>query len=205
GRRSKRRTSVPAGVRRIRWMPHILSACTASDPSRCPHWRKSPAGGPAALVIRISGAGQADRIASRPPSVVTSATTAVTLPAPRAASSRAVAASASSPRATIHRSTPSSARARAQPLPSPLLAPHRIALRPLIPRSTAPSSLLKSGQCSGQPAQGLQTLTVLGELAAQNLHLVPEDSPRVEQRQVLGVVGPVGQGHQLHGDLLEEM
>src|SRR5262249_48863647 len=95
---------------------------------------KSPGGGPPALLMRMSGDGQAASSALRPSSVVTSHTREVTR-APLALSSRAVAESASVPRAQIVTSTPSRASAAAQPLPNPLEEAQTIAFLPLIPRS----------------------------------------------------------------------
>src|SRR4029078_10735560 len=84
--------------------------------------RKSPGGGPPALLIRISGLGQAASASLRPASVVMSVATAVTLTPVALRISSAVASSASRPRARIVTLTPSRASENAQPLPSPLLA-----------------------------------------------------------------------------------
>src|SRR5262249_22275153 len=95
---------------------------------------KSPGGGPPALLMRMSGCGQAASSALRPSSAVTSHTTGVTA-TPKADTAFAVALSASAPRAQIVTSTPSRAKAMAQPRPSPFDAAQTMALRPLMPRS----------------------------------------------------------------------
>ena len=99
--------------------------------------RKSPGGGPPALLIRISGSGQAFSAASRPAGVVMSPATSVTVtPGLNLRISAAVFASASAPRAVNVTCTPSAASAIAQARPKPLLDAHTMARRPLIPRST---------------------------------------------------------------------
>ena len=116
--------------------------------------RKSPGGGPPALVTRMSGAGQAASSLARPSGVVTSQAMAVTLAPVSLRISSAVASSASAPRAEITSSTPSPASARAQPLPRPLLEAQTIALRPLMPISMDqfPSCLLSSSCRTGMSA-----------------------------------------------------
>src|SRR5205807_8472414 len=99
--------------------------------------RRSPGGGPPALLNRISGSGQAFNAASRPAGVVMSPATSVTVtPGCALRISAAVFASASSPRAVSVTFTPSAASAVAQARPKPLLDAHTMARRPLIPRST---------------------------------------------------------------------
>src|SRR5690606_8491858 len=88
--------------------------------------------------------------ASRPLSVVTSATTVLTPPAATAAISAAAAPRSSAPRAVNQTFTPSLARARAQALPKPLLEPQTMADRPAIPKSIV---LLPQG---GLTARSLQ-------------------------------------------------
>ena len=112
----------------------IMLPSTALRQSSSEKPLKSPGGGPPALLMRMSGLGQAASSALRPASVVTSQTTGVTL-TPRPASSLAVALSASAPRAQIVTSTPSRASACAQPLPRPFEAAQTIAFLPLMPRS----------------------------------------------------------------------
>ena len=98
-------------------------------------FRKSPAGGPPALLMRISGLGQAARMASRPSFVVTSATTA-TVSVPVADRISPAARSRISRRlATTTSFTPSPPRAVAQLLPKPMLAAQTIAVRPRRPKS----------------------------------------------------------------------
>src|SRR5947209_11557718 len=98
-------------------------------------FRKSPAGGPPALLMRISGLGQAARMASRPSFVVTSATTA-TVSVPVADRISSAARSRISRRlATTTSFTPSPPRAVAQLLPKPMLAAQTIAVRPRRPKS----------------------------------------------------------------------
>src|SRR5215510_5786596 len=99
--------------------------------------RKSPGGGPPALLITMSGSGHAASTCLRPASLVTSTATGVTFTPVFLRISSAVASSSVLVRALITRSTPSRASATAQPLPNPLLAAQTIALRPLIPMSIA--------------------------------------------------------------------
>src|SRR3954469_2105888 len=99
--------------------------------------RKSPGGGPPALLTRISGSGQAFSAASRPAGVVMSPATSVTVtPGLALRISSAAFARTSAPRAVIVTCTPSAASAAAQARPNPLLDAHTSARRPLIPRST---------------------------------------------------------------------
>ena len=104
--------------------------------------RKSPGGGPPALVTTMSncvpGPPLAANTAARPCAVVMSAATASTLDAcapGKARSPSAAACSTSAPRATTSTCTPSRTSACAQPRPRPLLAPHTSAHLPVIPRS----------------------------------------------------------------------
>src|SRR5262245_2673223 len=97
----------------------------------------------------MSGSAQASNNAARPSLVVTSATTAVTLPPVSLRISSAVARTASTPRAEMPPSAPSRDRALAQALPRPLLAAHTMARRPAIPRSI---DILRS---SAAPRAGL--------------------------------------------------
>src|SRR3954449_988541 len=99
--------------------------------------RKSPGGGPPALLTRMSGSGQAFSAASRPAGVVMSPATSVTVtPGLALRMSSAALARTSAPRAVIVTCTPSAASAAAQARPNPLLDAHTSARRPLIPRST---------------------------------------------------------------------
>ncbi len=122
-------------VRRISSIGASMLASSALIHSSRRHSRKSPAGGPPALVTRMSGLGHAAKVASRPASVVMSPATAMTFAPVAARISAAAASSASAPRAVITSSTPSRANDMAQALPSPLLAAHTMALRPRIPSS----------------------------------------------------------------------
>src|SRR5436190_17587210 len=99
------------------------------------HSRKSPVGGPPALLMRMSGAGHAASAAQRPSSVVMSPTTVVTRTPVALRISCAVFSSASRPRAVTTRFTPSRARANAQPLPRPFDAAQTRAVFPRMPRS----------------------------------------------------------------------
>ncbi len=83
----------------------------------------------------MSGSGQAASAAARPASVAMSPATVVTVAPVAARISSAVRSSVSAVRAVIVTATPSRASARAQPLPSPLLAAQTSARRPLKPRS----------------------------------------------------------------------
>src|SRR6478735_2237320 len=112
----------------------IMLPSTALRQSSSEKPLKSPGGGPPALLMRISGLGQAASSALRPASVVTSQATGVTF-TPAEPSSLAVASSASAPRAQMVTSTPSRASAWAQPLPSPFDAAQTTAFLPLMPRS----------------------------------------------------------------------
>src|SRR6185437_11173683 len=108
--------------------------------------RKSPGGGPPALLTRISGSGQALSTASRPAGVVMSPTISVTVtPGLALRISSAVFFSASAPRAVSVTWTPSLASAMAQARPSPLLDAQTMARRPLIPRSTVLLPYLADG------------------------------------------------------------
>src|SRR4029450_1524125 len=99
--------------------------------------RKSPGGGPPALLTRMSGCGHAARAALRPSLVVMSDATHATLRPAIAPISSAVRFTAPSVRATIVTSTPARASASAQPRPNPLLAAQTSARRPAMPRSMA--------------------------------------------------------------------
>ena len=102
--------------------------------------RKSPGGGPPALLTRMSGFGHASSAAARPSGVAISPTTTRTLAPVSRRISSAVASRVSRVRAVIVTETPSRARLMAHALPRPLLAAQTSALRPLIPRSIVVSS-----------------------------------------------------------------
>ena len=101
------------------------------------------------LVTRMSGSGQAARIAPRgPASVVTSAATVVDLWPVSAPISSRRRLQRLGVRATIVTSTPSRASASAAARPRPLLPPQTRALRPRCPRSigTRPSAAMSSSR-----------------------------------------------------------
>ena len=104
--------------------------------------RKSPGGGPPALLIRMSGSGTAASAAARPSGVVMShATQRTGRPAFAPISSAVRCSTSASVRATIVTSQPASASACAQPRPSPLLAAQTSARLPAMPRSMASGDL----------------------------------------------------------------
>ncbi len=138
--RPKRRAIMPSTTARMSRIGVSMFASSALIQASRSHWRKSPGGGPPALLTRMSGAGQALSAAARPSSVAMSPATAVTSHLEALRSSSAVASSASRPRAVMTRFTPSRASDIAQPLPSPLEAAHTSAVRPRIPRSMFSSS-----------------------------------------------------------------
>src|SRR5579864_7215006 len=116
--------------------------------------RKSRNGGPALLLTRMSGSGQAANSAFWPSAEATSAATGMTLAPVALRSSSAVAFRRSLSRPLITTSQPASASRCAQARPSPRLDAHTIALRPAIPRSmpsSLPSSLLTPPRHGGVP------------------------------------------------------
>src|SRR6185436_4126516 len=139
----------------MRAMGVIMLPSTALRQSSSAKSLKSPGGGPPALLMRMSGSGQAASSALRPASVVTAHTTGVTF-TPVGPSSLAVAWSASAPRAQIVTLTPSRASAWAQPLPNPFDAAQTMAFLPLMPRSMVfphalKCSMLRHAGCPAQP------------------------------------------------------
>src|SRR5437588_4333871 len=131
------RAIMPSTVALISSIGVSMLASSALIQSSRVQLRKSPGGGPPALLTRMSGSGQAFSAASRPPGVVMSPATSVTVTSGcNLRISAAVFASASAPRAVNVTCTPSAASAIAQARPRPLLDAHTIARRPLIPRST---------------------------------------------------------------------
>ena len=133
--RPKFRACMAGSTARISAMGVSMFASTARRQSSNSNCENSPCGGPPALVMRISGSGQAANSAARPASVVTSPWTVVTETPVSARIAAAVASSASPPRAEMTSETPSRASAKAQPRPSPLEAAQTTAVRPLMPRS----------------------------------------------------------------------
>src|SRR5438132_612151 len=131
------RAIMPSTVALISSIGVSMLASSALIQSSRVQLRKSPGGGPPALLTRISGSGQAFNAASRPAGVVMSPATSVTVtPGCALRISAAVFANASAPRAVSVTFTPSAASAIAQARPKPLLDAHTMARRPLIPRST---------------------------------------------------------------------
>ena len=129
------RAIMPSIVAFISSIGASMLASSALIQSSRLQFRKSPAGGPPALLIRISGSGQAARIAPRPSAVVTSAAIATGSMPVAASISSAARCRTSGRRATITSFTPSPPSASAQLLPSPMLAAQTIAVRPRNPNS----------------------------------------------------------------------
>src|SRR5437867_3944622 len=138
--RPKRRAIMPSTVALMRRIGVSMFASSALIQVSRSHSRKSPGGGPPALLTRMSGAGHAASGAARPASVVTSPATAVTRTPVASRISFAAASSTSFVRAIIVMFTPSRASDMAHAFPSPRLEAQTIAFRPLIPRSIDPSS-----------------------------------------------------------------
>ncbi len=129
------RAIMPSTVALMSSIGVSMLASSAFTQSSRDQLRKSPGGGPPALLTRMSGLGQAASAAARPSGVVMSPATATTLAPVLFRISSAVASSASLPRAVMTRLTPSRASACAQPLPRPFDAAHTSAVFPLMPRS----------------------------------------------------------------------
>ncbi|MNR23435.1 hypothetical protein D3C85_1404560 [compost metagenome] len=126
----------------------MLASSAFSQSSRCQS-RKSPGGGPPALLTRISTCAQAANTCSRTAgSLMSPATVRTSMPGASWRNSSAAACKVSLPRALITRLTPSFAKARAQASPSPLLAAQTIAQRPVIPNSM---TLLLLVECEENP------------------------------------------------------
>src|SRR6266403_5336441 len=147
------RAIIPSTVALIRKIGVSMLASRARSHTSRSHWRKSPGGGPPALLTRMSGAGHAWSSAARTASVVMSPATVVTRTPVASRISFAAASSASFVRAFIVMFTPSRASDMAQPLPSPLLAAQTIAFLPLIPRSMV-ASFLSGGARALAPLGG---------------------------------------------------
>ena len=107
--------------------------------------RKSRGSGPALLLTRMSGVGQAASRAARPSLVVTSATTARTCPPVDSRSSRRASSRRTGSRPLMTTSTPSFSSASAQARPSPRLDAQTMAVLPAIPRSTFASQTDETG------------------------------------------------------------
>ena len=138
--RPKPRWAMPSTVALISSMGVSMLASMALSQASRSQSRKSPGGGPPALVTTMSkavpGPPATPKAAARPSGVVMSAATVSTvgalagLPAQATRMADAASASVSAPRATITTLAPSAASAWAQPRPSPLLAPHTSAHLP---------------------------------------------------------------------------
>ena len=137
--RPKPRAAMPSTVALISSIGVSMLASTAAIQAARSQSRKSPVGGPPALVMTMSNSRRLANTAARPSAVVMSAATCSTdtsFGRCGSASSRCTAASsASAPRATRRTCTPSRASACAQPKPNPLLAPHTSAHLPAMPKS----------------------------------------------------------------------
>ena len=138
--RPNRRSTMPSMTDRINSSGVTMFWVTPSTTAVASTSRNPRRGGPALLLTRTSGSGQADKSAARPSGDPTSAATGVTFTEKREAMSSAVAASVASSRPLITTSQPASASASAQPRPRPRLDAHTIALRPPSPRSMGPPS-----------------------------------------------------------------
>ena len=149
--RPKPRPAMPSTVALISSIGVSMLASSALIQAARSHSRKSPGGGPPALVTTMSKSRRTENTVARPSSVVISAGTAITCVPDASANSvrsaAAVASSSSAPRATISTFTPSLTSACAQPAPRPLLAPHTSAHLFLIPKSMT-NFLIASTNCS---------------------------------------------------------
>src|SRR5689334_6617089 len=142
--RPNRLAIIPSIVDLISMIADNMLASIALIQSSRDQVRKSPGGGPPALLIRMSGEGHAARSASRPAVVVTSEAMLWTVPPHSLAISPAACRNRSSSRAAMKTVTPSRASAEATPRPNPALAPQTMADLPAIPRSTMLFSLVRA-------------------------------------------------------------
>mmetsp|Transcript_41080 Transcript_41080/g.114270 ORF Transcript_41080/g.114270 Transcript_41080/m.114270 type:complete len:272 (-) Transcript_41080:830-1645(-) len=145
--RPKPRAAIASTVAWISSMGASMLASSAAIHCARSQSRKSPGGGPPALLMRMSTCGQAASAAARPCGVAMSPATARTSTAGFSArSAAAVACRSASPRAVMTTWAPSPTSASAQPRPSPLLAAHTRAQRPFNPRSmSAPPAARHAG------------------------------------------------------------
>ena len=138
--RPKPRAAMPSMVALINSIGVSILASTALIQASRSQLRKSPGGGPPALVTTMSkslpGPPATENKAARPTSVVMSAATGIK-ETPGASFCKSATAwfKTSAPRATMTTLTPSKAKARAQPQPRPLLAPPTKAHLPFMPKS----------------------------------------------------------------------
>src|SRR6266566_7256042 len=122
--------------------------------------RYSRGGGPALLLTRMSGSGQAANKAAWPSALATSALTGMILAPVVFCSSAAVASSRAASSPLITTSQPAAASACAQARPSPRLEAHTMALRPAIPRSMR--ELLGGARTDSRLSQVLRQLELGG-------------------------------------------
>src|SRR5262245_36426824 len=130
------------------WMSSIATTMLAVTPSMsCSRVssRKSRKGGPALLLTRMSGRGQAANRAAWPCGVATSAVTARTVAPVLSRNSLAVISRRLTSRPLTTTSQPACASAIAQARPRPRLEAHTMALRPAIPRSMGTIRMLVGG------------------------------------------------------------
>src|SRR5690242_15424291 len=154
--------------------------------------------GPALLLTRMSGSGQAASSADRPASVVTSPTTGVT--SPFATLRMPAAASSSRPRSRplTTTCTPSAASASAQARPKPLRDAQMMAVRPAIPRSMLVLLRYASGALP-VVVLDVQGMHLLGVLEV----LVGLEPGGMDAHDRAGIVHPVGvAGHADRADHL---
>ena len=137
------RAIIPSTVALMSSIGASMLAVTPRIQSSRDQSRKSPGGGPPALLTSMSGSGQAASRARWPSGAVTSQATALTSTPVAARISAAVASSGPGVRAAMVTPAPSRARDIAQARPSPLLDAQTIALRPDRPRSMV--NLLSQG------------------------------------------------------------
>ncbi|MNF94969.1 hypothetical protein D3C84_777000 [compost metagenome] len=150
--RPKPRSAMPSTQALISSMGvSMLASSALSQSSRCQS-RKSPGGGPPALLTRISTCGHAASTCARTAGVLMSpATVRTSMFGARPRNSSAATCKVSLPRALITRLTPSFAKARAQARPKPLLAAQTMAQRPEIPKSMTMLPTVQSAHVTTQP------------------------------------------------------
>src|SRR2546430_2611082 len=208
--RPKRRAIMPSTVALMRRIGVIMFASTARIHVSRSQSRKSPGGGPPALLTRMSGAGHAVSSAARPASVVTSPATAVTRTPVASRISFAAASRASFVRAISVRLTPSRASDMAHALPSPRLDAQTIAFRPRMPRSILARLLYGLGRAGARRAPPSAGLTA-ARPGRPEVRLEGDDGVRPvldrrdvgdrgELRQRLGAVSDAGGRRVLEDD-----
>ena len=179
------RARIPGSTALIRKTGARRLASRAAIHSACPQSSRFPGGGPALLLTRISGSGQAVRRASRPSSVVTSALTAITDAPVCERISLAVSASRLGSRPLTTTMHPSRASESAHALPRPLDEAQTIALRPLTPKSIIiPLAMLEypAGSCYTTwkwAGRAFDRLVALGMMPLRNPDLVARQLDQV--------------------------